>query len=330
MITDFWYKPRHFLKFLLLPFSWFFGCVVEIRHLLYQTGFKKTCHFSIPVIVVGNITVGGTGKTPFVIQLARMLQERGYQPGIISRGYGVKKIKKPKLVTLESHFSQVGDEPLVMAKHLNCPIAVCADKVLAVHFLLENFYCNVVISDDGLQNYHLGRSVEIALVDGKRLFGNRCYLPAGPLREPIRRLEMVDFVVYHRGFLSSRGENIFQMQLKPGQLTSVVDFQKQIDVKDLVGTSVHAVAGIGHPDRFFDTLKMLCLNIITHSFRDHYQFKQSDIDFGKDAFVIMTEKDAVKCQEFADHRHWFLPMVADFNQDLVDQIIGCMNIYECH
>lgn len=326
MITDFWYKPRHFLAFLLLPFSWLFYCIVKIRHLLYQNGLKKTYHFSVPVIIVGNITVGGTGKTPFVIQLAKILEKKGFHPGVISRGYGVKKIKNPQRVTLESE--QVGDEPLLMAKHLSCPIIVCADKVLATCFLLKHFLCDVVISDDGLQHYRLGRDVEIAIIDGKRLFGNRYCLPAGPLREPIPRLDTVNFVVYNSDSFLSKGGKTFQMQLQPGKLTSVVDFKRQIDLEDLGKSPIHAVAGIGHPNRFFNTLNRLGLNIITHPFSDHYQFKSSDIDFGENAFVIMTEKDAVKCQKFADHRHWFLPVVAEIDQNLVDQIIKCIGVYE--
>jgi len=328
MITDFWYKPHHFLMFILLPFSWIFGGIVKVRRMLYQKGFKKTFRIPVPVIIVGNITVGGTGKTPFVIRLAEMLQDSGFYPGIISRGYGVNKIKNPQIVTSKSHFLQVGDEPLLMANHLDCPIVVCADKVLAADFLLKNFYCNVIISDDGLQHYRLKRDIEIALIDGKRLFGNRCYLPAGPLREPVSRLKTVDFVVYNQSAMSNVRNDVHTMQLSLGKLTSVMDFKRQIDLKDLSEIPVHAVTGIGNPGRFFDTLKMLGLDIISHPFSDHYQFKPSDINFGEDALVIMTEKDAIKCQHFCDHRHWFLPVVANVDDALINQIVKRVCSYE--
>lgn len=325
MFHDFWYQKLNLFTYLLIPFSLIFYIIVKIRRFLYQKGIKKTFHFSIPLIVVGNITVGGTGKTPFVMWLAQMLSEEGFCPAIISRGYGVKKIKTPRIVTVDSHVLQVGDEPLLMAQHLECPVIVCADKVAAVDFLLENFYCNVIISDDGLQHYRLGRDVEVAIIDGNHQFGNGYCLPAGPLREPISRLDSVDFIVYNDSKTSLKQDEIFNMYLKPGKLSAVKNSERKIELDILNNHIVHAVTGIGNPERFFNTLKKLKLNIVEHVFPDHHQFKYSDIDFGKDNVVIMTEKDAVKCRDFADHRHWFLPITAKIDMLLVSRIVKLLN-----
>ena len=328
MITDYWYKPLNFFTFLLLPLTLIFGGIVSIRRFLYKKGFKTTYRASIPVIVVGNITVGGTGKTPLVIALAHELLEKGFYPGIISRGYKGKNTNRPQRAKKDSNVLEVGDEAVLIAQHVDCPIVVCKDRIFALKFLQQNFYCNIIISDDGLQHYRLGRDIEIAVIDSDRQFGNEYLLPIGPLREPISRLQTCDFIVYNNNHDQIPHEkpyashkNIFHMQYKIDKLISVKDFTKSLDLDQLPDQTIHAIAGIGNPDRFFNTLKTLGLDIIEHVFCDHHAFKFSDIDFEKERIIIMTEKDAVKCRAFADERHWFLKVEAIFDKNLVDAII---------
>lgn len=307
-----WYR-HSILSYLLLPLSWFFWLIIIIRHWLYQKKIKTICHFPVPIIVVGNITVGGTGKTPFVIWLTNLLVQQGFRPGVVSRGYKAQKLRKPRLITATSKATESGDEPLIIARHTNCPIVIAPNRCQAVKLLTEQHNCDVIISDDGLQHYALARDIEIAIVDGQRKFGNGFLLPAGPLREPISRLKSVDFVVY----------NTIDMHLRPAIILAAVNNSKQhLSIKELHGQTIHAIAGIGNPQRFFITLRNLGVNIIEHPFPDHHNFNPKDIDFGEDALVIMTEKDAVKCAQFADQRHWFLPVNAEFDQDFTNNLLS--------
>jgi tetraacyldisaccharide 4'-kinase len=308
-LVDFWYRSPCLIAYLLLPFSLIFRGIVSIRRFFYRVGIKKTTTFSVPIIVVGNIVVGGAGKTPLVIWLVKLLQQHGYKPGVISHGYGVKNIIKPQVVTANSLVSDVGDEAVLVARHVACPVVIASTRSNAINELLK-YGCDVIVGDDGLQHYAMGRDIEIAVVDAQRLFGNGYFLPAGPLRESVSRLKTVDFVVYNGA--CEEAENI--MKLLPDKLTAVADFKQHVELTELIGKSIHAIAGIGNPERFFQTLQQLGFTVIKHSFPDHYNFKSSDINFGKDEIVIMTEKDAVKCQKFADNRHWFLPISAVLNE----------------
>jgi len=270
----------------------------------------------VPIVVVGNITVGGTGKTPFVIWLARFLLAHGHRPGIVSRGVGGKKHIVPYHVKLNSLVDEVGDEALLLAKNTACPVVLGIDRPKAVANLLQHFPCDIVLSDDGLQHYRLGRDLEIAVVDGERLYGNTQLLPAGPLREPLRRLQNVDFVVIN----GETNKDEFVMKLEPQEFISVKDPKEKIHLQNFPYKKIHAVAGIGHPDRFFSLLKKMGFEIIPHVFRDHYLFQKSDLNFSQAYPIVMTEKDAVKCESFADERFWYLAVNAKIDKKLETKI----------
>ncbi len=302
-----WYSARAPLW--LLPLSWLFFVLVKLRRLAYKTGLLRSYRLPAPVIVVGNISVGGTGKTPLVAWLVKALQQAGYRPGIISRGYGGQAQQWPQQVHPDSDPLQVGDEPVLLAQRCGCPIVAAPDRVLAARELLEKFNCNILISDDGLQHYRLQRDIEIVVVDGARRFGNGHCLPAGPLREPVSRLQQVDFVVANGAAMS--GE--VAMQLVPGALVALLAGNKTVSLCELHGQQVHAVAGIGNPARFFELLKQHGLSVIEHPFPDHHHFVVDDLCFADELPVLMTEKDAVKCRRYADARMWYLPVEAQLD-----------------
>lgn len=325
-LTSIWYrKSLHPIAMLLLPFAWMFGACVAIRRWLYRLGVFKTWYFKVPVIVVGNITVGGTGKTPFVIGLVKLLQSQGYRPGIVSRGVGGEQHAHPHWVKPNDSAKSVGDEALLLLQNSHCPIVICVDRVAAVRELLQRSNCNVVISDDGLQHYRLGRALEIVMVDGVRRFGNSRLLPAGPLREPPSRLHMADCVVVNGD------ENEFDeytMSLEQDEFVSVMHPQQRIHGSEFSGTTVHAIAGIGHPERFFRMLKNAGINLITHSFPDHHLYQARELDFSDDLNVIMTEKDAVKCGSLVDERYWYLRITAKMNQKLEQTLLMKLKLLE--
>lgn len=321
MLSDNLYKPLNLLSLLLIPFSYVFCGIVFLRRWLYRLELFKSVKFDVPVIVVGNITVGGTGKTPLVIALAEALKEKGLKPGIVSRGYGAK-IRTPTPVSEDSHYNEVGDEPLLIARRTNCPVVVYRKRVEAVRYLLSHFDCDIVICDDGLQHYALQRDIEIVVVDGQRQFGNGFCLPAGPLREPVSRLKTVNFIIVNGGgrIKAKVSAPIYTMNLTPQKILSVSDFKTEIEPTLLKTKIVHACAGIGHPKRFFETLRAMKLRIFEHLFPDHYPFRKEDFNFGEDALILMTEKDAVKCTSFADNRFMFLKVDAMLDADFFDQL----------
>lgn len=329
IIESHWYRGSYtWLTFLLLPFSMLFRLIVAIRYWLYFFNFKKQIRFDIPIIVVGNLTVGGTGKTPFVIWLADLLRKKGYRPGIVSRGVGGKKLLQPCWIDANTNPTEVGDEAILLAKRTQCPMVACVDRVAAVQALLKKSNCNVVISDDGLQHYRLGRKIEIIIVDGMREFGNNQMLPAGPLREPLSRLGSVDFIVIngqnklHHPIL--KPEKLAQMNLQGDVLFSLNTNSEKMFLKALENKTAHAIAGIGNPQRFFSSLRNQHINLIEHVFPDHYLFKREDIYFCDNLPVIMTEKDAVKCISFADGRHWYLPVQAEMSLGFDEKIISLL------
>lgn len=311
-LTKHWYQRQlSWLSLLLLPFSWLFRLIVIVRRGLYRTGILKAHKMSVPVIVVGNIAVGGTGKTPFVIWLVDYLKQQGYRPGIISRGAGGQKQTKPHLVRKNDLPEQVGDESLLLASHANCPLVIGINRVEAARYLLASSDCNIIISDDGLQHYRLKRDVELVIVDGVRRFGNQQLLPAGPLRESVSRLKEVDEVIVN-------GE---EMQLVPGDLVALTSRMTK-PLSDLRGETVHAVAGIGHPERFFLLLEQAGLKVMRHAFPDHYLYQASDLAFQDDLPVLMTEKDAVKCLAWARDSYWYLPVQARVDAIVAEKIIA--------
>ena len=285
----------------LLPISWLFRLLTSMRRWLYRHNWLRVNHFPAPLIVVGNITVGGTGKTPFVIWLTGFLRDKGYKPGIVSRGYGGSASKWPQPVMPESNPALVGDEAVLLARRCRCPMVVSPNRSDAVKMLLKDFDCDIVIADDGLQHYAMGRDIEVVIIDGQRRFGNGHLLPAGPLREPVTRLQSVDLCVINGEPLTS---DEYRMTLTQGSLYNLKAPEKTDDLSLFKGKRVHAVAGIGNPDRFFDLLRTSGIEVVAHSFPDHHAYCEDDLNFGDNSPVLMTEKDAVKCTAFAKPNYW--------------------------
>ena len=311
-LDHYWYG-HNIVSLLLLPLSWLFMALVSLRRGAYRFGLLSPVRLPVPVIIVGNISVGGTGKTPLTVWLVECLRRHGLNPGIVSRGYKGRAREWPQRVYADSDPLLVGDEAVLLARRCNCPVIVDPKRIRAARFLLEQADCDVVIADDGLQHYQLARDIEIAVVDGKRRFGNGRCLPAGPLREPVGRLREVDFIVINNG---PTLDYEFGMQMQPGPIRRLTAPTEIVDAATLAGGPVHAVAGIGHPQRFFDQLSAMGFDIIPHPFPDHFDYRQADIRFADDYPVIMTEKDAVKCRRFADQRHWYLPITAAIDSRL--------------
>lgn len=315
-ILKIWYEQNVF-TYLLLPFTYLFLLIISLRKFCYKKNLFKTTKFSVPIIVVGNITVGGSGKTSLVVWLAKTLSEQGYKPGIVSRGYGAKFSSIPQYVTAQSDVVQVGDEPLMLAQQTKCPIVVGVNRVAAVDFLLRHSDCNLIISDDGLQHYALSRTVEIAVIDGQRRFGNGLLLPAGPLREPLSRLDEIDFIVVNG---KATADSHFSMELLPQYFVNLKDETQH--PLNFTNETVHAVAGIGNPTRFFNQLRQLGFNIIEHPFSDHYPFSEHNFSFAKQGEpIIMTAKDAVKCKSFAKHNYWYLAITPLLSCDFKTRLL---------
>ncbi len=316
-----WYQ-KYVVLWPLIPVSVLFSLIVRIRQKLYRYGILPKKRFPVPVIVVGNLTVGGTGKTPLVIHIAELLKQNGFKPGIVSRGYKGKH-KGPVSVFKDSDPKMVGDEAVLLAKYLSCPVFIARNRKVALKKLLQMNKVDVVISDDGLQHYALHRNIEIAVLDGQRRFGNGYCLPAGPLREPEERLKRVDLIVNNGGILK---EDEYQMEYVPRPLYSALYTMHKQPLDSFKGQVVHAIAGIGNPTRFFQLLVSYGLQIIPHIYPDHHKFSPKDIYFSDNLSVIMTEKDAVKCMQFADTRHWVLPIKASvtplFDEKLLNLLKG--------
>jgi tetraacyldisaccharide 4'-kinase len=328
-----WYRPGITpLAVALWPSSLPFRVAVALRRALYRAGVLKSVHVRAPVIVVGNVTAGGTGKTPLALALAESLAVRAWHPGIVSRGYGGRHAAQreaPVLVTREDDPVDVGDEPLLYARQ-GFPVAIGADRVAAAQCLLrEHPEVDVVISDDGLQHHGLARDVEIAVIDGARGLGNGFAIPAGPMREPASRLAEVAAVVVTQtpdGVADIPPEvpvdaRRFVQRLVPdASLYCVADPGIVKPVTAVAGERVHAIAGIGHPDRFFATLERLGLRVTPHPFPDHHAFSPSDIALPGPQAIVMTAKDAVKCRRFADARCWYLPVRSQVDAELTDLV----------
>ncbi len=301
-----WYG-RHPLGVLLAPLGWLYAGVAWLRRRAYEEGVFHSGGVPVPVIVVGNLSVGGTGKTPFVVWLVAYLQRHGLRPGIVSRGYGGRAAHWPQQVRPDSAPETVGDEPVLLARRCRCPIAVGPDRVAAARALLEHHRCDVIVADDGLQHYALERDLEIAIVDGARRYGNGRCLPAGPLRESRRRLEDVDIIVCNG--VPSRGE--FRMILVGHTARRFGEEGEERPLEAFAGRRVHALAGIGNPARFFADLRRHGLEVVEHPFPDHHRFVAADLAFDDGLPVLMTEKDAVKCEAFAPPHAWYVPVTAE-------------------
>jgi tetraacyldisaccharide 4'-kinase len=299
-----WYR-RTPVSFALLPLAALYCVVVALRRGLYRLHILRAKPLPVPVIVVGNITVGGTGKTPLVVWLAEWLRGNGFRPGIVARGYRGRATSWPQAVRPESDPALVGDEPVLLARATGVPVMVGPDRVGAALALLAQNDCDVVLSDDGLQHYRLVRDIEIAVIDGERRFGNGFCLPAGPLRDSVRRLESVHLRVANGVPLA--GE--WGMTLAEQGFCRLGEMQVSVGVERFHGQRVHAVAAIGNPRRFFDHLRRLHIDVIEHAFPDHHAFTPADLAFGDGLDIIMTEKDAVKCERLGSSG-WYMKVVA--------------------
>lgn len=309
-----WYKNGLWPR-LLLPLDLLLAALVWLRRMAYRMGLFYSWRSPVPVIVVGNITVGGTGKTPLVLWLVEYLKSQGLHPGIISRGYGGKAGAVMR-VTRTSSPSEVGDEPLLMARRSECPVWIGRDRPAAARALLvSNPECNVLVSDDGLQHYALVRDFEIVVVDGARLYGNGAMLPVGPLREPLWRLKSVDAVVIN-GSEAEPMAGEYEMHLYGDRFHRLMDDADTFSAEDFSGKCLHAIAGIGNPSRFFNHLRSLGLQVIEHAFPDHHRFVAEDLQIEQAGAILMTEKDAVKCFTFAPENAWYLPVKAEVPGEL--------------
>ncbi|MCX7512383.1 tetraacyldisaccharide 4'-kinase [Frateuria sp. STR12] len=296
------------------PLAWLYGGVTGLRRTFYRRGWRRTVRLPVPVVVIGNITAGGTGKTPLTIAVARELRERGFTPGVVSRGYGGRQ-REPLLLNESPNPQQVGDEPSLIRTQ-GIPVAVGRNRPAAARLLI-GAGCDVIIADDGLQHYRLARDVEICVIDAVRGFGNGRLLPAGPLREPLMRLVTSDMRVCNGG----ERMGAYPMQLQGGEACSLSDDTCQ-PLTAFTGQRVHAVAAIGHPARFFDSLRAYGILPIEHAFPDHHAFIPADFHFGDDLPVLMTDKDAIKCRRFAQPGWWRVPVHAELPREFFEALAG--------
>lgn len=330
-VTRAWYQNEKWI-WLLLPLTILFWLVSTLRRIAYQRGWKASVKVTAPVVIVGNISVGGTGKSPLTAYLVSELTKKGYRPGVVSRGYGGQSDHYPLIVNQDSSATTVGDEPLMLFQMTQCPVAVDPVRSRAAQMLCEKYHCDVVICDDGLQHYALARDIEICVVDGKRLFGNGLLLPSGPLRESTQRLRHLDYIVVNSGDhatneLEQSGLRnhpaVFDMSLKPQSLINVFNGSTW-GIAELKGKAVHGVAGIGNPERFFKALEGLGADVSCHGFPDHHQFSRHDFTFDDGLPVVMTHKDAVKCSalygKMTPDNFWYMPVSADINDEFIERL----------
>lgn len=303
---------------LLLPLSWLYGLVSGLIRLSYRLGLKKAWRAPVPVVVVGNLTAGGNGKTPVVIWLVEQLQQRGIRVGVVSRGYGGKAASYPLVLNSATGTSEAGDEPVLIYQRTGAPVAVSPRRSDAVRALLAVHDLQLIVTDDGLQHYGLARDKEIVVIDGVRRFGNGWWLPAGPMRERASRLRSVDAIIANGG-VARPGE--IAMQLRPGQAVNVLNGERR-DVASF--DNVVAMAGIGHPPRFFATLEGCGVRPIkTVALADHQALTRADVAalVTERQTLLMTEKDAVKCRAFAEANWWYLPVDAIMTDERAQRLL---------
>jgi tetraacyldisaccharide 4'-kinase len=324
-------------QIILRPLSWLFAAIAATRRFLFRTGISKITKVGVPVVIVGNISAGGTGKTPLVIAIAELLEKSNRHPGVVTRGYVQSRMQPrtlaPPIVSQRGTIT-ASDEAMLMSQRLHAPVFANPDRVAATELLLKRYpNTDVIISDDGLQHYRLGRDIEIAVIDGQRGFGNKQLIPAGPLRESVARLKTVDCIVVNGvakiGLdLEQYGVPVFRMnlgnekfsKLSGGEAIIASEFQTMLAAK-----KIHALAGIGNPQRFFDHIKRLGIICnATHPFSDHHAFVRADLNFPDADIILMTEKDAVKCKAFADDRMWSMRVDAllppEFDEFILERL----------
>ena len=314
LVVDSWYKKSLWL-YLLFPFSAVISYLTSRRRRKFLKDTKNRFKSKIPLIVVGNLTIGGTGKTPLVKYIASELQKLGYKPGLVSRGYG-GKFKETLMVTDQTPVKQTGDEAQILST-LNLPFYIDKNRVRALKALNDNHDCDIIISDDGLQHYQMNRDIEIVVIDGKRRFGNNLSFPAGPLRESKKRLDSVDFIVNNSG-PTEDGEHL--MNISPSKFIHLKSGKSYPVEEWPMHKQVHAVAGLGNPGRFFDLLARLGFDIVRHPFPDHHNFMSSELHYLDHLPIVMTEKDASKCKDFDNNRIWYLTIESDVSDKFIDEL----------
>jgi tetraacyldisaccharide 4'-kinase len=309
-----WYKKLNW-GWLFWPLTWIFSLIVDFRRYLFHKNILKIYKVKKPVVIVGNITVGGSGKTPVLIHLIQLLQYHGIKPGVISRGYKGKIAQSKQVASVINrplNFEDYGDEPVLIFNNTNVPVVVGKNRVQAAQFLIDNFDIDIILSDDGLQHYSLARDIEIVVLDAERGVGNGHLLPLGPLRESVARLKDANMII-------NQAPNIMSTTIK---LVHSIKFpERKLELESFKDLKIHAVAGIANPDKFFNQLREHGLQIIEHKFPDHHKFKASDLAFKDDYPVLMTEKDAVKCREFAAVNHWFVPLIVRLPTDTLNNFL---------
>lgn len=334
-VEHMWYSDER--PVWLAPFSFLYGALMALRNGLYRIGLRHRIRVNVPVVVVGNLTVGGTGKTPLVAWLSTRLSAVGMRVAIVSRGYG-GRARGVNRVTVHSRASEVGDEPLLLARRAQATVFIGRDRVAAAKAAVDD-KADIVLLDDGLQHLALKRDCEIVVIDGQRGFGNGCLLPRGPLRERPRRLRRVNAVVVNGAITAPDfklprmlASTQFVMSMQPGDARPVSGGASLRSLASFRGKGVHAVAAIGNPQRFFDTLRNAGLTLYEHPLPDHHPFKPGDLNFGDSLPVLMTEKDAVKCAAFADDRCWYVPVTADFSEndarELIDLVLARVQAFK--
>lgn len=315
-LEDCWYGNRR-SPWWTQALAGLYGGATAARRRMYRHSWLRSERMPVPVIVVGNIVAGGTGKTPLTIALVEALRARGFRPGVVSRGYG-GTASAPMLLGAQADPATVGDEPALIRLRTGAPVAIGVNRLDAARLLLPEG-ANVIIADDGLQHYALARDVEVCVIDGARRFGNGRLLPAGPLREPVSRLRDVDFVVSNGG--EARDGEV-PMQLVLADAVALAEPRRTSPLAAFAGKRVHAIAGIGHPPRFFEALGAAGIDVIEHPFPDHHRYTASDLAFGDSLPVLMTEKDAVKCRAFAQADWWSVPVSARLPPDFLEALAG--------
>ena len=308
------------LSWILWPLSKLTSYVSERRYRNYLTSKPEVDELNVPLVVVGNIVAGGTGKTPIVIWLLEKLIEKGYKPSVVSRGFGGQSNRYPLIIDTQTDSSESGDEPKMIFLNTGVPVCVSPDRVKGIKELVINTDTNIIISDDGLQHYSMPRDVEIAVFDGARGLGNGLCLPAGPLREPKSRLNDVDFILSSNEYLKEDIKSeIFSYE--------AVDFVRSLDGSSIkvsdwpLSRKINALAGIGNPNKFFDTLRSLGMDPIEHSFPDHYDFMEEDLNFEENLPIVMTEKDAIRSEDLNHLDFWYLRIKVSPPENLLDRIL---------
>ncbi len=306
-LVNAWYQG-HPALYLLRPLEWLYRAVVQRKRRRFVAGLSPSYRAPVPVIVVGNITVGGTGKTPLILYLIEHCRARGLRVGVVSRGYGAQPPSLPWRVTAAQSAREAGDEPLLLVQRSGVALMIDPDRARAVQALLSAEPLDLILCDDGLQHYRLARDLELVLIDAARGLGNRRCLPAGPLREPEERLQSVDALLLNGA--SSDSHEGFGFTLQPTALVNVASGERQALDFFPPGQALHAVAGIGNPQRFFRTLEALNWQPIAHAFADHATYSAAALAFSPSLPLLMTEKDAVKCRAFAQPDWWYLAVDA--------------------